>query len=119
MPVPAEPNDLTNAIAKLINANERMRVNLEANAVVLKQALMRLKEGTELGDALHLLPSADQRAMAMHTLANLVDSREELSVTLVNVALDSGMSLDVLAERLGLSPDEVAATVGIARPDVH
>ena len=113
----AQLSDLTNAIANLINANERMRVNLDANAVVLKQALLRLKDGTEFRDALHLLPSVAQRAMAMQTLAVLVDARQELSVTLVSAALGSGMTLDELAERLELTADEVAATAGIVRPD--
>jgi len=112
----AELTDLTNSIVKLINANERMRVNLESNAVVLKQALLRLKDGTDFADALHILPGADQRAMAVQALDALVDARRELSVNLVAAALGSGMSLEELAERLELGADEVAATAGVAPP---
>ena len=41
-----EPPELLGAVVDLINANERLRVNLESNAVILKQAMMRLQEGT-------------------------------------------------------------------------
>jgi hypothetical protein len=114
--MPEDLRDLSNAIAGLINANERMRVNLEENVVVLKQALLRVHEGMALGDVLHFLPSQGQREVAYSVLSVLLDARRTLAATLVSSALDAGIPVDELAERLELTPGEVGTIGGIASP---
>ena len=109
----AEPmGPLPRAIVTLINANERMRVNLEANAVVLKQALLLVRDGTDISDALFLLPTGSQRAASENSLDALLRARDGLRSALVTTALDAGMSVDDLVERLELTPEQVRAIAG-------
>jgi len=112
--MPEEPSELLRAVADLINANQRMRVNLDSNVMVLKQALLRLQEGVRIDDTLHLLPSKSQRLAAEDLLATLVSARRVLGEALVAAALDSGITVEELAQRLEESPEDVRAIAGLA-----
>jgi hypothetical protein len=108
-PMPDQPAQLLEAIANLLNANQRLRVNLEANSVILKQALSLMNAETDLGDLLHALPSKAQRRAAEETVTNLISARLALGQAIVNASLSAGFSLEDLAERFEQSADEVGA----------
>ncbi len=97
------------AIANLINANERMRVNLEGNAVLLTQALCLLTDGPTISDALFVLPGSGPREASESATKNLLDAREELRSAIVNAALGTGIPLALLAERLEVTVEQVSA----------
>ena len=103
------PSELLESIAELINANQRLRANLESNAVVLRQALLNLQDGTDIGDALHLLPSKSQRTAAETLLSRLTVARDRLGHALVVTAMGSGISVQDLSERLEETPEEIRA----------
>jgi len=107
---PMEP--LPRAIVALINANERMRVNLEANAVVLKQALLLVRDGTDISDAHFILPTGSQRAASENSLDALLRARDGLRSALIATALDAGISVDELVERLEVTPEQVQSIAG-------
>ena len=102
---PMEP--LPRAIVTLINANERMRVNLEANAVVLKQALLLVRDGIDISDALFLLPTGSQRAASENTMDALLRARDGLRSALISTALDAGITEEELVQRLEVTPEQV------------
>ncbi len=106
---PERAPELLEVVAALINANERLRVNLESNAMILKQALLRLQEGMDIGDVLPLLPSKSQRTVSEDVLANLVSARRLLGEVLVIAALDSGITVGDLAQRLEETPEVIRA----------
>jgi hypothetical protein len=106
---PERAPELLEVIAALINANERLRVNLESNAMILKQALLRLQEGMDVGEVLPLLPSKGQRTASEDVLANLVSRRRLLGEVLVIAALDSGIAVDELAQQLEETPEVIRA----------
>ena len=70
---------------------------------------MRLQEGLDLGDALHLLPSKTQRMAAVDALTHLTAARDVFAQILVTAALSSGIPVEELARRLEESPEEVLA----------
>lgn len=106
---------LPRTIADLINANERMQVNLEANAVVLKQALRLLNDGTDLADALFLMPGSSPREASEAATKNLIRAREHLRDAIVGAALEAGIPPSLLAERLEVTVDEVSTISGSGR----
>jgi hypothetical protein len=89
-----------------------MRVSLEANAVILRQAVMHIQEGTDIGDLLHLLPSKGQRSASESLVVALLDARGAFGRALVNAALEAGIPVDELARRLEESSDEMQVFAG-------
>ena len=108
---------LPRAIVSLINANERLRVNLEANAVVLKQALVLVRDGTDISDALYLLPAGSQRAASDQALDALLRARDGLRSALIAAALDAGISVDELVNRLEVTPEQVRSIAATPSTD--
>ena len=115
--MPDRPAQLLEAIVNLLNANQRLRANLEANSVVLKQALSLMQADTDLGDLLHALPSKAQRTAAEEMVTNLVSARLALGQAIVTASLSAGYSLEDLAERFEQSADEVGAVAGRREKD--
>ena len=117
--MPDRPAQLLEAIANLLNANQRLQANLESNSVILKQALSLIHADTDLGDLLHALPSKAQRIAAEEIVTNLISARLALGQAIVTASLSAGFSLEDLAERFELSADEVGAVAGRREQDTQ
>jgi hypothetical protein len=115
--MPDQSSQLLEAIANLLNANQRLRVNLESNSVILKQAMSLMQADTQLGDLLHALPSKAQRVAAEESVTNLIAARVALGQAIVAASLSAGFSLEDLAERFEQSTEEVGAVAGRRQQD--
>ena len=95
------------AIAYLKNANRHLRVNLETNEQILAEAELRLKRGSSITSTLRLLPSLSDRQAAEVAVTELYNARHNMRRAVVAAALNEGMSVGELANRIDLTPEQV------------
>ena len=104
----AEPVEhVLTAIAYLKNANRHLRVNLENNEQILAAAELRLKQGSTITSTLRLLPSLSDRQAAEVAVTELYNARHNMRRAVVAAALNEGMSVGELANRIELTPEQV------------
>lgn len=98
---------LEEALARVSNANVALRLSLQENHDLLKEAVTLLEIGQPLTEMLRKLPVRSSETAANEAANELFRARLNLRKVTVCAALEDGMSVEELAHMFDVTPDMV------------
>jgi hypothetical protein len=99
------------ALHRLSESNRALRLRLEENEDLIRQALTMLSEGATAVDGLEKISIYDAQQAADAAMTRLFDARHQLRKVVVCDAVEGGMSVEQLATMFHVRPDLISSYV--------